>query len=102
MRKIFFSPFHLSSHIICRPLAPGVAGEGLGPEAEGALRWAAACGVERDVRVEQEGDVVFGDVHVAFVDLGGPGNGVEIFDLGSVGVVDDAARIFITNAEDFV
>src|SRR6266851_1689577 len=101
--EVFFGPLHLGSHIICRPLAPGVAGEGLGPEAEGALRRASACRVEGDVRVEQEGDVVFGDVHVAFVDLGGPGHGVKIFNLRSVGVVlDDAARIFVTNAEDFV
>ena len=84
-------------------LAPGVAGERLGPEAEGALRGAAAGGVERDVGVEQERHVVAGDVHVALVDLGGPGHGVEVFDLRAVGVVlDDAAGVLVGDAEDFV
>ena len=40
---------HLGGHVVGGALAPGVAAEGLRPEAEGALRRAAAGGVERDV-----------------------------------------------------
>jgi hypothetical protein len=63
----------------------------LRPEAEGALRRAAARGVERDVRVQQERHVVAGHVHVALVDLGGPGHRVEVFNLRAVGIVHDLA-----------
>ena len=84
-------------------LTPGVTGEGLGPEAEGALRRAAAGGVERDVGMQQEGDVVLGDVHVPLVDLGRPGHGVEVFDLRTVrGVLDDAVLVLVADAEDLV
>ncbi len=47
--EVLFGPLHLGGDVVGRALAPGVAGEGLGPEAEGALRRAATCGVERDV-----------------------------------------------------
>jgi hypothetical protein len=86
-------------------LAPGVAGERLRPEAEGALRGAAARGVERDEGVQQEGDVVLGDVEVAVVDLGGPGHLVELLggDLRAVGIVlDDAVLVLVADAEDLV
>ena len=73
LREVLLGPLELGRHIICRPLAPCVTAEGLRPEAEGALRGAAARGVERDVRVKQERDVVTCDVHVALVDFGGPG-----------------------------
>lgn len=101
--EVLLGPGHLGGDVIGRSLAPGVAGEGLGPEAEGALRGAAAGGVEGDVGVEEEGDVVAGDVHVALVDLGGPGHGVEVFDLGAIGVVlDGAGGVLVGDAEDFV
>jgi hypothetical protein len=87
--EVLLGPLELGGHVVGGPLAPGVAAEGLRPEAEGALRRAAAGGVERDVGMEQEGHVVLGDVHVALVDLGGPGHRVQVFDLRAVGVVDD-------------
>jgi hypothetical protein len=77
-----------------------VTAQGLRPEAEGALRRAAARGVERDVGVEQERDVVAGHVHVALVDFGGPGHGVEVFDLRAVGIVHDLAVELVADAED--
>ena len=53
--------------------------------------------------MQQERHVVAGDVHVALVDLGGPGHGVEVFDLRAVGVVlDDAVCVLVADAEDFV
>ena len=85
---------HLGGDVVGGALAPGVAGEGLGPEAEGALRGAAAGGVEGDVGVKEEGHVVLGDVEVAVVDLGGPGHLVELLggDLRAVGIVLDRCR----------
>ena len=90
-REVLLGPFEFGGHVVGGALAPGVAAEGLRPEAEGALRRATARGVERDVGMEQEGHVVARDVHVALVDLGGPGHRVEIFDLRAVGIVDDLA-----------
>ena len=53
--------------------------------------------------MQKEGDVVAGDVHVALVDLGGPGHGVEVFDLRAVGVVlNDAAGVLVGDAEDLI
>src|SRR6185437_10491725 len=103
VREVLLGPLKLGSDVVGGALAPGVTGEGLRPEAEGALRGAAAGGVERDVGVQKERDVVLRDVHVALVDLGGPGHRVEIFDLRAVGVVlDGAGRVFVADAEDFV
>ena len=99
--EVFLGPCHFGSDVICGTLAPGVAGERLWPEAEGALRRAAARGVQRDVGVEQEWDVVAGHVHVALVDLGRPRHGVEVFNLGAVGIVlDDAGLVLVADAED--
>src|SRR5579875_4226763 len=102
VREVLLGPLHLGGYVVGAALAPGVTGEGLRPEAEGALRGAAACAVERDIGVQQERDVVLGDVHVALVDLGGPGHRVEIFDLRTVrGVLDNAGlRVLVADAED--
>ncbi len=96
---------HLGSDVVCAALAPCVAGEGLRPEAEGALGRAAAGGIQRDVRVQKEGNTVFGDVEIAVVDLGGPGHLVELFgaDLRAIGIVlVDAVGVLIAGAEDLV
>ena len=100
--EVLLGPCEFRGHVVGGALAPGVTAEGLRPEAEGALRRAAARGVKRDVRVKQEGDVVAGDVHVALVDLGGPGHGVEVFNLGTIGIVDDLAIELVADAEDLV
>jgi hypothetical protein len=96
---------HLGGDVVGGALAPGVAGERLRPEAEGALRRAAAGAVERDVRMQQERDVVARDVHVAGVDVGDPGHVglVELLDLRTVGVVDvGAVFAAVADAEDLV
>ena len=64
---------------------------GLRPQAEGAQRRAAARGVEGDERVQQERNVVARDVQIALVDLGHPGQRVQIFDGRPFRVVDHAA-----------
>src|ERR1700744_4341085 len=53
--------------------------------------------------MEQERHVVTGDVHVTLVDLGGPGHGVEVFDLWAIRIVlNDSVGVFVGDAEDFV
>src|SRR6202789_539038 len=105
VRKELFGLLHFGSYVISRALAPCMAAEGLGPKAEGALGWAAAGGIKRDVGVQKERHAVFGDVEIAVVDLGGPGHLVKLLggDLRTVGVVlDDTACVLIADAEDFV
>src|SRR5665213_2375776 len=72
----------------------------LRPQAEGALRRAAARGVERDERMQQEGHGVARHVHVALVDFGGPRHRVEVFDLRAVGVVDDLSVQLVADSEN--
>jgi len=97
---------HLGCHIVGRALAPCMAGESLGPEAEGALRRAATGAVERDVGVQKERNVVLGDVEVPVIYLGGPGHLVELFrgNLRAVGIVQNLAgcRIFVGDAQDLI
>ena len=81
--------------------APAVAGVRLRPQAEGAHRRAAARGVERNERVEQERNVVARDVEIALVDLGDPGQRVQIFDGGAFGIVDDLAVLAEADAGQF-
>ena len=100
--EVLLGPLELRRNVIRRPLAPRVTAEGLRPQAEGALRRAAARGVKRDVRVQQEGHVVARHVHVALVDLGGPRHRVQVFDLRTVGIVDDLAVLLVADSEDLV
>ncbi len=101
-REVLLRPFHLGRNIISRPLAPRMPAQGLRPQAERALRRAAARGVKRDVRMQQERHVVARHVHVALVDLGGPGHRIQVFDLRAVGVVDDLAVYLVADAENLV
>ena len=100
--KFLLGPGEFGRHIVGGALAPGVTAERLRPQAEGALRRAAARGVERDIRVKQEGDVVAGDVHVALVDLGRPWHRVQVFNLRTVGIVDDLAVVLVADAQNLV
>ncbi len=63
----------------------------LRPQAERAHRRAAARGVERNVRIQQERNVVAREIEIALVDLGDPGQLVQIFDDGAFGIVNDVA-----------
>src|SRR5208337_368749 len=63
--------------------------ECLRPQAEGALRWAAASRVQRDKRVKQEWHVVAARVDIALVHIYHVGQSVQIFDRGTVCIVND-------------
>ena len=71
---------HFVGHVVGRTQPPAVAGMGLRPQAEGAQRRAPARGVERNEGIQQERDVVAGDIQVALVSLGHPRQLVEILD----------------------
>src|SRR5262249_30297557 len=58
--------------------APGMATDGLRPEAESAQRRAATRGVERHERMQQEGHIIPGNIEVTLVDLGSERQGIEI------------------------
>ena len=100
--EVLLGPGQFGGHIVGGALAPGVSAERLRPQAEGALRRAAACRIERDERVQQEGHAVTRHVHVPLVDLGGPGHRVQIFDLRPVGVVNDLAVEPVADTQNLV
>ena len=70
----------------------------LRPQAEGALRRAAARRVERDVRIQQERHVVPRDVEIALVNVGDVRQRVEILNLRRIGIVNDLAIFQERNA----
>ncbi len=72
--------------------------ERLRPEAERALRRAAAGGVERNVGMQQKRHVVILDVEIALVDFGDMRQRVEILNLRSVGIVHDFSILQKRNA----
>ena len=83
---------HFVGHVVGRAQAPAVAGMGLRPQAEGAQGRASARGVERNERVQQERDVVAGDIEIALVGLGDPGQRVQVLDGRAFGVVARCRR----------
>ena len=69
-----------------------MSAERLRPQAERALRRTATRGVQRDVRVEQERNVVAARIEVALVDVDDVRQRIEIGDCRAVGIVNDLAR----------
>ena len=61
---------------------PGVR---LRPEAEGTHGGTAARGVKRDEGIQQERDVVVGDVEIALVNFADPREFIEVFDDAATG-----------------
>ena len=83
------------------PLAPGMSAERLRPQAERALRRAAARGVQRHERIEQERHVVAAGIDVALVDVHHVRQSVEILNRGTVRIVNDLSiRAAIGDAEN--
>ena len=102
LRELLERVAHFVGHVVGGAQPPAVAGVRLRPQAEGAQRRAAARGVERNERVQQERNVVARDVEIALVDLGDPGQRVQILDGRAFGVVDDAAVLAEADAGQLV
>ena len=66
--KCLLRPGDLLDHMADAARAVAMAADGLRPQAEGAARFAAAAGIERDVGVLQIADEVILDPQVALVD----------------------------------
>jgi len=66
------------------------------------LRRTAARSVERDIWIQQKGDVVARDVEIALVDLGHMRQGIKVLDLRPVGIVHDLTVFQIGDTENFL
>ena len=92
LRKRLLGPLQLVDDVADAAHAVGVAADGLRPQAEGAARFAAAAGVERDVRVQQITAEIILDGEIALVDRRDERQFVHVVQDRPLLVVDDAAR----------
>src|SRR5262249_3185759 len=76
--------------------------ESLRPKAEGALRRAPARGVQRYERIQQEWNVIARDVEVTLVYISNVGQGIEVFDLRTIGIVHDTSILPVGDAENLI
>ena len=91
LRERLHRPFQLVDDVSDAAGAVVVSAHGLRPQAEGAARFAAAPGVERQIRMPQVADEVVLDLEIALVDRRDERQLVHVVQHGAVGVVDDAA-----------
>ena len=80
LRKRRFGPAHLLDHVADAAGAVAMAADGLRPQAEGAARFAAAPGIERDVGMLEIADEIILDRQVALVDRRDERQLVHIFE----------------------
>ena len=101
VRPMFFRLAISRSNVVARALPPWMSAERLRPQAEGALRGTSAGRVQRDVRMEQERNVVTAYVQVALVNVSHVRQSVEI--LGSADGRDCGRprRSCVRHAQDF-
>ena len=88
---VLLDPVHFGEHVLGRTHAVAVAADRLRPQAEGALRAAAAAGVEAHVRMLQIADEVVLDLQVALVDRRDERQLVHVLEDRARQVVHDAA-----------
>ena len=91
LRKVFLCQRDFLGDIFGAAHAVTVAAHGLRPQAEGAVRFAAAAGVHRHVGVFQVADEIIFDLEVTLIDLGDEGQLIHVFECGALGVVHDHA-----------
>src|SRR5580698_17690 len=99
--EIFEHILALRGDILRGTQAPAVTGMGLRPEAEGTHGGASARGVEGDVRIQQERNVVAFEIKIAFVDFRYPRKLVEILDDRAFGIMNVLAVLAIADARQF-
>ena len=97
-RPVLLDLRHFSRHIVGGALAPRMSAQSLRPQAERALRRAAARGVERNVGMQQERHVVTRNVEIALVDVGDVRQRIQILNLRRVRIVHDLAILQERNA----
>ena len=90
----------LVDHVLDRARAVAVAAARLRPEAEGALRAAAATGVERDVGMQQVPDEVVLDLEVALVDVDHERQPIHLLQRRAVGRAMEASVGAVGQARD--
>ena len=92
--------FHFARHVFRRTRPPGMPRNGLWPHAEGTERRAAARGVERHVRMQQERHVIALDLQVALVNVRRERQRIQLFgvQLRALRVVNDLAVFAVADA----
>ena len=95
LREEFLHVGHFVGDILRRADAVFVSADGLRPEAEGALRRAAAPRVHADVRMQQVADEILFDLEVALVNVRHPRERVHVLDHLALGVVFDFAVLVL-------
>ena len=103
LREIFDGLIYFARDVFGGAGAPGVAGNGLRPHAEGAKRRAAARGIERNVRIQEKWNVVAFDLQVALVNVGSERKRIQLrgMQLRARRVVNDLAVFAIADAQNF-
>ena len=87
LRERRFGPAYLVDHVADAARAIAMPADRLRPQAEGAARFAAAAGVERDVGVLEIADEVILDLEVALVDLAHERERIHVLEDGAFLVV---------------
>ena len=91
LREQFFGVGHFGGDVFGRANAVFVPADGLGPEAESALRRAAAPGVKTQIRMQQIADEILLDLQIALVGIHHPRQHIHVRDQFAFAVVDDFA-----------
>ena len=91
---------HFGGDVRAATCAPGVSADRLRPETEGTQCGAATRGIERDVRMEEKRYIVLGDIQVAFVDLRGVWQGIEVFKRRTCRIMHDGTIVSKADARD--
>ena len=95
LRENFLHVGHFVGDVLRRADAIFVSADGLRPEAEGALRRAAAAGIHRNVRMQQVADEIFFDLQIAFIDVRHPRQRVHVRNHFALGIVFDFAVLVL-------
>src|ERR1700749_3514086 len=75
--------------------------QGLGPKAEGAMRFATAARIDRDIRVHQIADEIILDPEIAGIDVRDERKQGHVLERRALAVMDDlAGGIAIAHAVD--
>ena len=101
LREAFLRRFDLGDDMLDAAHAIFMAADGLGPQAEGAMRFTAAARIDRDIRVHQIADEIILDPEIAVIDVGDERKLVHVLEHGPLAVMDDlAGGIAIAQAVD--